>query len=171
MRTPADGVLEWYRPRLLGRLFLAWLAASGMLLVGVVALGMALDTTGRVPADWRGIALGCGVGGTVTGAVGGIFGILKLVSEDDRYLLVRGGGLEISSGSGTPAFYPWRQIQRIEVDAGQLLLHPAEGDPQPLGRSFQGIRLHALAERLTDLRRKALLGALRVPPPRRQRGW
>lgn len=164
-------VLEFYRPRLLGRVVAAWLVASTLLCVGVVSLALVWDSTGKLPDEWKGIAFGCGVGTTVTGAVGGIFGILRILSADDSYLLVRGAGLEVSSGSGSPTFLPWRDIQAITIEQGQLVLQVEAGSAVPVGRAFQGIRLAALAERLSEIRRKALLGALRVPPPRRPQGW
>jgi hypothetical protein len=163
--------LEFYRPRLLGRVVAAWLVASGLLCVGVVTLALVWDSTGKLPDDWKGIALGCGVGTTVTGAVGGIFGILRILSADDSYLLVRGAGLEVSSDSGDPTFLPWKTIEAIVVEQGQLVLQVQEGAPLAVGRAFQGIRLAALADRLSEIRRKALLGALRIPPPRRPQGW
>lgn len=161
-------VVEWYRPRLLGRLFGMWLAASFLLGVGVVGGGLALDTSGRIPEEWRGWAMGLGLIGTVLGAVGGIIGIIKLVSEDDRYLLVTRDGLEVSTGRAAPIFIAWRQLATAEDAGGQLLLQRHDGPPVPVRDRYQGIRTAALAARLLECKRKALLGVLRPEAPQRR---
>lgn len=166
--SATDPVVEWYRPRLFGRLLLAWLAASGLLGVGSVGVALAWDTTGRVPESWRPVCLAAGVLGTVLGAVGGIFGIIKLVSQDDRYLLVRRSGLEVAEGGRPPRAIAWRQLQAVQVARRRVELRLADGDTVRLGVAYQGVSAAALADRLTELRRKALLGALHPERPRRR---
>lgn len=167
MNPATDPVIEWYRPRLLGRLLLAWLLSCGLLGAGSVGVAVAWDSTGRVPEAWRPVALAVGVLGTVFGAVGGIFGIVRLVSQDDRYLLVRTTGVEVVSGGEPPRFVAWRGIGAIEVERGRVVLRLHDAAPLRLVDAYQGIGAVHLAERLTDLRRRALLGALRPAPPRR----
>ncbi len=158
-----DPVVEWYRPRLLGRLLLAWLGASSLLGAGSIGVALALDGSGRVPESWRIPSLIVGVAGTVLGAVGGIFGIVRLISQDDRYLLVRRSGIEVADGGPAPTVVPWARLTAATVDQRCIVLGREGEEPLRIGATYQGISRQRLAERLLELRRQALLGTLRSP--------
>jgi len=164
-RPDQSFVVEWYRPPLWGRLFLAWLAATALLGVGVVGIAVAWDGTGRVPRGVQWVAGSVGGLCTVLGATGGIFGIMRMLSQDDRYLLVRGDGLVVAGAPDDACFVPWRALSDIRLDGRMLVLERQDDEPVTLPARFMGTKPDALVARLSQLRRDALLGVLR--PPRR----
>ncbi len=169
MRRPAGQsfVVEWFRPPLWGRLLLAWLVATGLLGVGVVGIALAWDGTGRIPQAGQWVAGAVGGACTVLGATGGIFGIMRMLQQDDRYLLVRGDGLVVAGDADDARFVPWRALGAIRLDGDRLVLERTDGEAVSMPARFMGTRPDALVERLNRYRRDALLGVLK--PPRRNR--
>lgn len=167
MSAPPPGdVIEWFRPPVWGRLLLSWFIATGLLGVGVTSIALALDGTGRLPA-W--VQWGAGVLGavcTLLGATGGIFGIMRMLSREDAYLLVRTDGLVIADPDGEQTFVPWRGMVGIGLEDGHLEFGLQEGAPLRVRARFMGITAEALHERLERHRRDGHIGVLRRKPQR-----
>ena len=79
-----------------------------------------------------------------------------------------GLNLEVAEGGRPPRAIAWRQLQAVQVARRRVELRLADGDTVRLGVAYQGVSAAALADRLTELRRKALLGALPPERPRRR---
>lgn len=162
-RSDQRFVVEWFRPPVWGQLFLRWFAAAGLLGIGAVGIAMAWDGTGRIPRAVQWVAGSVGGLCTVLGATGGIFGIMKLLSQDDRYLLVRSDGLVIAGNADGAGFIPWRSLGDIRLDGRMLVLERQDAAPVTMPARFMGTKPAALVERLNKHRRDALLGTLRKP--------
>ena len=162
-RSPGS-VVEWFRPPVWGRLLLAWMIATGLLGIGVTAIALAWDGTGRVP-DWvQWVAGVVGTVCTVAGATGGIFGIMRMLAREDAYLLVRTDGLVVADPRGGQTFLPWRGMPVISLEEGHLWFGREDAEPLRVRARFMGITPEALLDRLERHRRDALLGVLRRKP-------
>ena len=74
----------------------------------------------------------------------------------------------MASGGTPPRFVPWREIRAVEVERRRVVLVLHDGAPMRLVDAYQGVGAVDLAGRLTDLRRRGLLGALRPARPKRR---
>jgi len=160
-RAPGD-VIEWYRPPVWGRLLLSWFVATGLLGVGVTGVAVAMDATLPI---W--VRLAAGVPGalcTLVGATGGIFGIMRMLSREDAYLLVRTDGLVVADPDGEQMLVPWRGMATIGLEEGHLLLGRADAPPIRVRARFMGITAERLHARLEQHRRHAHIGVLRRKP-------
>jgi len=163
-----------YPPPLWGPAALRWALATVALLVGVICLGAYFDGTGRVPRDWRaGFGL-LGVAGTLGGAVGGMVGVLQVLTRTRPALVVTVDGLWVR-GPEADTFLPWATITGIAWEPGLPLragaLRIATGGAAPLraaGR-YSGAGGARLAAELERFRRDGLLGTLRARPAGRRR--
>jgi hypothetical protein len=159
---PPGDVIEWYRPPVWGRLLASWLVTTGLLGVGVTGIAVALDLS--LPLWVRGGAGVVGAACTLVGATGGIFGIMRMLSREDAYLLVRTDGLVVADPDGEQVLVPWRCMASIELEGGHLLLGRAGDAPMRVRARFMGITAEALHERLERHRRHAHIGVLRRKP-------
>lgn len=163
-----------YAPPLWAPAALRWALATAALLVGVVCLGAFFDGTGRVPAPWRPRFGLIGVAGTLGGAVGGMVGVLQVLTRTRPALVVTLDGLWVRGVRGDH-FHPWVGMGAIGWEPGRGLrpgrLRIASGDgPAAVAAGrYAGAGGPALAAELERFRRDALLGALRPAPAGRRR--
>lgn len=157
-------VIEWFRPPIWARLLLAWMVATVLLGVGVVGIAVAWDGTGRIPRVVQWTAGVIGAACTVAGATGGIIGIMRMLSREDAYLLVRTDGVVVADVDGSERLLGWAQMEPIALDEGHLVFSGMANDAVRVRARFMGISAQALHERLERHRRDALLGVLRRRP-------
>ncbi|MFT4980148.1 MAG: hypothetical protein ACI8S6_006060, partial [Myxococcota bacterium] len=94
MVTPADErTVEWYRPVLLGRLVLVWLVGVVLIGTGVVLSALSFDLTGRFLPRFQAITLFSGILCTISGSLVGLLGILRVLSADPVWLVIRLDGV------------------------------------------------------------------------------
>lgn len=158
---PPGEVIEWFRPPVWGRLLLSWFVATGLLGVGVTGIALAWESPTRFGSWVPAVAGVLGVLCTVVGATGGILGIMRMLSREDAYLLVRTDGVVVADPEGHQTLVPWRGMDRIGLEQGHLLFGRADAPPLRVRARFMGIGEQALWERLERHRRDAHIGVLR----------
>ncbi|MEL6349850.1 MAG: hypothetical protein AAFV53_42500 [Myxococcota bacterium] len=170
MASPIDQSLtvEWYRPVLLGRMIAIWLGGVMLIGFGMVSSAIAFDPTGRFPEMVQAVSLVAGVLATVSGALFGLIGILRVLAADPVWLLVRLDGL-LYHTDHEERFIPWQGLRTARWADRRLILEEDDQEPLVIGYRFMGISGPDLARRIRELQRQALLGVLQQRtdrPPR-----
>jgi hypothetical protein len=161
---PAESVepafhIEWYRPAMLGRLLIIWAVAICLMSTGVLASAVALDNTGRIPLVWQRIAGVIGGFGTLSGALVGLLGVLRLLSQDPVCLLLRRDGVSLRVEQDE-TFIAWEALSGCK-GAGRVLILERDGAAPVITRQrFMGVTAELLAARILAVQRMALLGVL-----------
>lgn len=159
-----ERTVEWYRPVMLGRMVAVWLVGVMLIGFGVVSSAIAFDPTGRFPPDLQAVALAAGVLCTVGGALFGLLGILRVLSADPVWLLIRLDGVVFHTQDEETTI-PWQQLQGARWEDRVLLLDRDRAAPLEIRYRFMGISGPDLAARITELQRQALMGVLRQRMP------
>jgi hypothetical protein len=164
--APEGFVVEWFRPDLRRSLFRAWRYGASLVAVGSLATGVVFTRLGT-SVHWGAFtALGVGLVLTIAGLVLMIGSSLRVIGVD-TCLVVRSDGVRLDEGERPGALYAWERIDRVSVEAGTGALC-IDTDGEGPGRlridvRFADIDNDTLAQRLLDVRRKALMGLLRRP--------
>jgi hypothetical protein len=151
--------IEWYRPGLLGAILAVWVVGVSLMTVGVLGCAVALDNTGRIPLLWQHIAGVVGGAGTISGALVGLLGVLRVLSRDPVCLLLRRDGVLLRIEQ-EETFIAWEALTGCRVEDRALVLE-REGLPAVTTRHrFMGASPEQLAARIREVQRQALLGVL-----------
>ena len=154
-----ERTLEWYRPALLGRLVLVWLVGAFFIGLGVVSSALAFDLTGRFPPEVQRIGLAVGVTCTVGGALFGLLGILRVLSADPVWLLLREDAV-VFHAQDEEVTISWQALSGARWTGRVLILERDGGAPVEIRCRFMGTSGPALAARITEVQRQALMGVL-----------
>lgn len=162
-RTTTD-VLEWHRVSVLWRVVALWAVAVAFVLVGMVGTGLHLFAPPSVPADTRMLGGLLGWPAAVLGPVLGIIGVLRVLSGEDRALVVCQGCLRLE-GFGPRAPIPWGSLDGMHVEGRwprhRLVLTVSDASRTTrvvLPGRWMGLSARRLCERVLEIRRRALLG-------------
>lgn len=157
----------------LGRVLVVWSAAVVAIFVGMLGTGWhlfappSLDPTLRM---WAGVV---GWPAAVVGPCLGIMGILRVLTGEERRLEVHREGL-LWCAPTARIQVPWQQLERVAVDGRwprrTLAVYTVDGAVLRLPGAWLGQTAHGLAERLMEVRRRALLGVPDLLPRDRRRG-
>lgn len=162
-----DGfVVEWFRPDLRRTLYRAWRYGAGMVAFGSLATGLVFTRLGT-STHWGAFgALAVGLCTTVAGMLLMLFASLRALSHD-TCLVVCSDGVRLDEGERQGRLMAWEDIDRVSVEpeTGALRIESDDADRAGLRLDlrFADIDNEALAQRLLDVRRKALMGILRRP--------
>jgi hypothetical protein len=150
-------VVEWYRLDVGRRIRRALGPNAALLTVGSIVANYALGWSSGVWSTVGSAAGLCMIGG---GGLGAILGLKRIFEEDD-YLLVRTDGLLYHVGNEARLF-PWDELSlvRWSSERQRLELLLAHEELVPLEHRFATIGGEALAERLEEVRRKAIWNLL-----------
>ena len=158
-RLPENAV-EWYRPVLLGRMVTVWLGGVMLIGLGLVLGGVGFRSGTQIPALVQGLAALGGVLSTISGALVALLGMLRLLSADPIWLLVRLDGLVYHTDQ-EEVFVPWQGLTGARSEPPGLVLEREGGAPLLIPHRFMGTTGPELAARLLELQRQALMGVLR----------
>lgn len=94
----------------------------------------------------------------IAGPTSAAYGVLKFLKHD-VYLALCTDGVRFHDADGADSFVQWEALERAtSPDSGTLEIHVDKGAPWVLRERFIGIENEALATRISELQRKALLG-------------
>lgn len=151
--------IEWYRPGLLGSIIAVWSAGALLMTIGVLACAVAIDNSGRVPLMWARTAGLVGGLGTISGALVGLLGILRVLSGDPVCLVLRSDGV-LFQEHGEAVHIPWEQLLGCRSEGRDLIIE-REGDRAlRIRHRFMGASSAVLAVRIPDVQRQVLLGVV-----------
>lgn len=159
-----ERTVEWYRPVMLGRMVAVWLVGVLLIGFGVVSSAIAFDPTGRFPRDVQAVSLVLGVLCTVGGALFGLLGILRVLSADPVWLLIRLDGVVFHTQHDEISV-PWQGLLGARWDGRALVLDREGAPPLVIRYRFMGISGPDLAARIVELQRQALMGVLQQRMP------
>ena len=165
---PSPSLLECHRVSVLGRVIVVWLLAVVLIFVGMMGTGVHLFAPPSVDPDTRFLAGVLGWPSAVVGPCMGIMGILWVLTGEERRLEVHREQLlwcDRLSSTGIP----WQELAEVTVDGRWprrvLRLRTTDGRTLLLPGAWLGHSAAALASRLLEVRRRALLGVPdRLPP-------
>ena len=144
---------------MLGRLLSIWAVAICLMSVGVLASAAALDNTGRIPLMWQRIAGVIGGLGTLSGALVGLLGVLRLLSRDPVCLLLRRDGVSLRVEQDE-TFIAWEALSGCRGEGRVLTLERDGAASVSTRERFMGVTTEQLAARILAVQRLALLGVL-----------
>lgn len=157
-REPGPWILEWYRLDHSRHIKRALVTAAALTLVGSLTVAHALAIrsfgTAQVIVGLTGLAF------TVAGPLVAIFGLRKVLLDDD-YVALRSDGVCLAAGH-PPRVLGWNDLRevRYEPEAEAVAFELSEGEVVHLRRCFAGIELPGLAKRIEHVRHKALWNLL-----------
>lgn len=151
--------VEWYRPALLGRMVLVWVVGVMMIGIGMVSSGIAFDPTGRFSSGLQTVCLLGGVSCTVSGALFGLLGMLRVLAVDPVWLLLRLDGVVFYS-HGDEVFIPWQSLKGVRWVERCLILESEQVPDIRIRHRFMGISGPDLVARIIEVQRQALMGVL-----------
>ena len=151
--------IEWYRPGLLGSIIAVWSVGAVLMTIGVLACAVAIDNTGRVPLVWARIAGLIGGLGTISGALVGLLGILRVLSRDPVCLVLRRDGIVLRERD-EETIIPWERLMGCRSEGRVLVLKREGEEPLRIRHRFMGASSAVLAQRIPEVQRQVLLGVL-----------
>lgn len=170
--TPAadPDVLEWHRASVLGRVLVLWAVGVVCEMVGLVGTGVALTEPINVHPSWYLPAALVGFPAAVMGPLTGIVGVLWVLTRDEPLLVVTRAGLRLDAAAPGDV-WAWRSLSHVAVEGAgprrRLCLTVTTEDGAEsrvrLPGYWTGISAQALADRLIEIKRRALLGVFRLP--------
>jgi hypothetical protein len=163
MAGHAVRIVEWYRPDHGRRLRRILIAGPGILTLG--ALLIALSFTARHAAELRVAEVLAGLGLVASGAAFTAASMYWTLRQD-AYIALRTDGLAVHAASASApqeTFIPWDALARASWDSGsgEVRLEQVDGRVIVVTRTYAGITLSDLAQRIEQTRRRAAMGFLR----------
>ena len=154
-----ERTVEWYRPAMLGRMVMVWVVGVMMIGVGMVSSGVAFDQTGRFSSGLQLVCLLGGVASTVSGALFGLLGILRVLAVDPIWLLLRLDGV-VYFNDGEEVFISWQSLKAVRWVDRILVLESEHVPDIQIRHRFMGISGPDLVSRIQEVQRQALMGVL-----------
>ena len=151
--------IEWYRPGLLGAILAVWSVGAILMTIGVLGCAVAIDNTGRVPLIWARIAGVVGGLGTISGALVGLLGILRVLSRDPVCLVLRRDGVLFREQDDV-IIIPWERLLGCRSEGRVLILEREADEALRIRHRFMGASSSVLAQRIPEIQRQVLLGGL-----------
>ncbi len=143
---------------MLGHLIPLWLVAATLVSAGGVGTGLHLFGELVVSPAQQALAGLIGWPCALIGPALGIGGTARTLTAEDRALRLSPDGLGWVEG-GAERLTPWARVAGASWSKAGLLIEIVDGEPLRLPARWLGIRGPALAARVLELRRRALLGA------------
>lgn len=161
MPAQAPTIVAWYRVDDSSKIRSVLLVGSLLLLAGAMATALAiwLRHWDHEPRLFLAVAGACT---TALGPLCAIVGLQKILRMD-AYLVLRSDGFVRRYEPCPTEFVSWDHLERIVYDARteHILCLPRQGSGSAvISRSFSGVSLRDLAERMETVRRKATFGLL-----------
>lgn len=151
-------MIEWYRPKLMGRVLLIWLVSSGLVTLGSLLVGFAFLMQDWIGLDLQVVMIVSGIVCTLGGTFYGFFRMPRLLQEE-RYLALFQRGLLIREFDWY-SFVLWDDLMELSCQdpKNPLSIHLRGGDSFSVGMRFLDITQTELVKRVNQIRRKAQMG-------------
>lgn len=152
----AHKTVEWYRPLVTSQMLRVVVPCSLLVLVASILVGVGILRESEDAVAYTLVLVGFVL--LIAGPTLAAYGVLRLVRED-VYLSVRTDGVLYHDGAGVASLVAWDDLGGVCVHPdGGIALKRDAGPDLHIPEAFIGIDDVALAARLTDLQRRALMG-------------
>jgi len=150
--------LLWFRPSPFRKISLISITCGTSMTLGVVAVGVGLDMSGRVEEYWQPFLLILGMLCVVSSAFGACWGYYRTLMKDNTLLLLNTYGIVWQTEEAS-ASIPWKELLIVDLQSSVIVLESACTSIN-IPKNFVGTTPHRLVETIMSTQKKVLLGVL-----------
>ena len=155
MSTP----IVWYRPSPLKGIIKFAIFSAVQMMTGVILMALGLDLSSRVGEVWQPFLFVLGIAIVIGGVCTAGMGFPYVLSKDNAILIVQTDGL-VFEKQGKKVFFDWNSINTIQGTPKTLTIKTNTGETFDINERFVGAKNPHLAETISEMRRKILLGMM-----------
>ena len=149
--------IVWYRPSPLRGIIKFSLISGSQMIIGVVLMAMGLDLSNRVLEVWQPFLFILGIAIVIGGVCTAGMGFPYVLAKDNAILIVQTDGLVFEKNEHK-IFFDWNHIRQITGSKNELCIKTNNGELFTIKEKFVGVKNIVLAETITEMKRKILLG-------------